>query len=58
MDGQKPKIIIDDELRLMVQPLLKDAYLRLEADILKNGCREPLKLWRGILVDGMNRLNI
>lgn len=58
MDGQKPKIIIDDELRLMVQPLLKDAYLRLEADILKKGCREPLKLWRGILVDGMNRLSI
>ena len=51
-------IIIDSRFRLMIQPLVREQYLRLEADIVRNGCHDPVKLWQGILVDGLNRIRI
>lgn len=58
MDRQIDNIIIDGRFRLMILPLVKERYLRLEADIVRNGCRDPVKLWQGILVDGLNRIRI
>lgn len=58
MDSQIDNIIIDGRFRLMILPLVKERYLRLEADIVRNGCRDPVKLWQGILVDGLNRIRI
>lgn len=30
----------------------------METDIVRNGCHDPVKLWQGILVDGLNRIRI
>lgn len=54
------RIIIDPELRELVPPLTDDERQALEANILRDGCREPLVLWRGhdILLDGHHRYEI
>jgi N6-adenosine-specific RNA methylase IME4 len=38
--------------------LLPEEYERLESNILRDGCHEPLSVWQGLLLDGHNRLKI
>jgi N6-adenosine-specific RNA methylase IME4 len=52
------EIIIDNELRKLIPSLEKDEYERLKESIKKEGVREPLMLWKGILIDGHNRKEI
>jgi N6-adenosine-specific RNA methylase IME4 len=54
------RIIVDPELRELVPPLTDDERQALEANILRDGCRDPLVLWRGhdILLDGHHRYEI
>jgi len=54
------EITIDDEFRDLLPPLMDDERERLMADINKNGCRDPLVVWKewGILIDGHNRYDI
>ncbi len=52
------KIKTDDELKNLIPPLEIDEFNRLEKSIKKEGCREPITLWKGIIVDGHNRYNI
>jgi len=52
------EIIIDDEFKFLLPPLDKTTYTWLEENILQHGCREPLVLWEGILIDGHNRYEI
>jgi len=51
-------IIIDEEFKFLLPPLDKTTYTQLEENILQHGCREPLVLWEGILIDGHNRYEI
>jgi len=51
-------IIIDEEFALYLPPLDELAYAGLESSILNYGCRVPLTLWNGILIDGHNRYSI
>ncbi|BDD12783.1 hypothetical protein FUAX_52150 (plasmid) [Fulvitalea axinellae] len=57
----KNKIRIYDELRDLIPPLVDEEFEQLEANILKEGCREPLLYWHNkqtdeyVLVDGHNR---
>lgn len=53
-------IVIDAEFKALIHPLEPDEYERLEASILKEGCRDALVVWQGenILVDGHNRYEI
>ncbi len=53
-------IVIDPEFKNRIRRLDDDEYAQLEANILADGCREPLVVWRGknILVDGHNRYEI
>jgi N6-adenosine-specific RNA methylase IME4 len=51
-------LIIDNELKSLIPPLAKEEKEILEKDILKDGIREPLIVWKGILVDGHNRYEI
>ena len=51
-------IIIDAEFSLLLPALDKATYALLEESLLKYGCRDPLVLWNGILIDGSNRLEI
>lgn len=51
-------IAIDHEFKLLLAPLTKEEFAGLEEDILRDGCRVPLDVWRGTLIDGHNRHEI
>lgn len=48
-------IAIDPEFKSLIPPLAHEELAQLEANILAEGCRDPLVTWRGILIDGHNR---
>lgn len=58
----KQKIIILEELRNFIPPLSEDEFAQLEENIVAEGCRDALILWKQdkeyILVDGHNRHKI
>lgn len=49
---------IDNEFRALIPPLGADEYAQLEANIIADGCRDPLVVWGGTLIDGHNRHKI
>lgn len=49
---------IDQEFKNWIMPLQEDEYDRLEKSIVVSGCRDPLVVWNGILIDGHNRYKI
>lgn len=53
-------IIIDPEFRSMIPPLRPEEREQLEANLLAEGCRDPLVVWKGpsVLLDGHNRHDI
>jgi len=51
-------IQIDPELKALIPPLSPDELAQLEANIIADGCRDPLVVWNGVLVDGHNRFDI
>lgn len=51
-------LVIDREFRNLIRPLHKAEYLQLEANILSDGCRDPIATWKGCIVDGHNRYEI
>lgn len=54
------KLIIDPEFKNLIPPLDPQEYRELEGLILKDGCRDPIVVWKGmnIIVDGHNRFEI
>ena len=51
-------LIIDPRFKNLIPPLQRTEYLQLEENLLADGCRDPLVVWRGTLVDGHNRYEI
>ncbi len=55
-------IVIREELRTFIPPLLDEELDQLEENILSEGCRDKLIVWKDnavfVLVDGHNRYNI
>ena len=51
-------MIIDPEFQALLLPLAPEELAQLEANIIADGCRDPLVTWRGILIDGHNRFAI
>ena len=51
---------VDPELRDLIPPLTDGEYASLKESIEKDGCREPLTIWKGqdIILDGHNRYEI
>lgn len=49
---------IDEDFKTLIRPLSQDEYLQLEANLLLDGCREPIITWNGVIVDGHNRYEI
>ena len=49
---------IDEGFKTLLAPLTEKEFEQLEENIKKEGCREPLALWKGIIVDGHNRYRI
>jgi N6-adenosine-specific RNA methylase IME4 len=52
------KVRIDPEFRALIAPLAAEEREQLEANLVAHGCRDPLALWRGVLIDGHNRYEI
>jgi len=49
---------IDPEFRALIPPLQPEELRQLEENLVAHGCRDPLVLWHGILIDGHNRYDI
>lgn len=49
---------IDPEFEALIPPLSEDERAGLEESIKARGCRVPLDVWDGVLVDGHNRFKI
>ena len=70
----KKNIIILDELKDLIPPLLESEFLSLKDNLQKNGCKDPLKIWQTnnpvinregdsdqaiyVLIDGHNRFQL
>ncbi len=51
-------IKIDPEFKALLPPLTIEELAKLEFNLKEDGCREPLMVWNGYLVDGHNRYDI
>ena len=51
-------IQIHPEFKALIGPLTREERQQLEANIIAEGCRDPLVTWNGILLDGHNRFEI
>jgi len=49
---------IDNEFKDLIPELAPEELFQLEENIKRDGCRDPLVLWNGVLVDGHNRYDI
>jgi len=56
--GTKKKLIIDNELKSFMRPLKEEEYEKLKESILREGIRDSLVTWQGILLDGYHRYKI
>ena len=52
------KLTIDPEFAALIPPLAPEEREQLERNILADGCRDPLTVWDGVIVDGHNRYEI
>lgn len=56
------EISIDEEFKRLIPPLASEERSQLEANLIADGCREPLVVWQNggesILIDGHNRFEI
>lgn len=58
MSDSQRDLIIDEQFQRLIRPLSSEEYKLLEENILRDGCREPLTIWQGIILDGHNRYKI
>lgn len=52
------KLKINPEFKSLIPPLSPNERAHLEANILREGCRDPLVVWNKTLIDGHNRYEI
>ena len=48
------KLQIDEEFKSLIPPLSTEEYNQLEENIKLEGCRDPLVVWNGFIIDGHN----
>lgn len=58
MEKKVYELKIDEEFARLIPPLADDERERLENSIKKEGCTDPLTVWKGTLIDGHNRYSI
>ena len=51
-------LMIDQEFKSIIPPLSEVEQSSLEESLKREGCREPIRLWNGVIVDGHNRYEI
>ena len=52
------KLIIDKQFKNLIPPLRRKDFEQLEKNIKKNGCHEPICVFKNIIIDGHNRYKI
>jgi N6-adenosine-specific RNA methylase IME4 len=58
MDATPDRVVIDPEFKALCPPLAAEERAQLEENCRRWGIRDPLVLWRGVLLDGHNRYEI
>ncbi len=58
MDKGYRELCIDAEFKTLIRPLRRDEYSQLEANLVLDGCRDPIIVWNGVIIDGHNRYEI
>ena len=58
LEKQVYSLQIDECFKQLIPPLNSIEYKQLEENIVKDGCREPLCIWRNKIIDGHNRYEI
>lgn len=54
----RPDLVIDPEFKSLIHPLTKRERDQLEENILRDGCRDAIVVWNGVILDGHNRYDI
>ena len=54
----KQKLQIDPYFRRLSVPATEDEQKQLEASLLREGCKEPVIVWNGVILDGHKRYEI
>ena len=57
-DNSYTRLKIDKEFKSLIRPLSEAEYLQLEANLISDGCRDPIITWKGYIIDGHNRYEI
>ena len=57
-DRSFQRLKIDREFKDLIPPLSREEYLQLEENIINEGCRDPIVVWKECIVDGHNRYEI
>jgi len=52
------KLKIDEDFKRLIPPLSSEELFQLEQNIIRDGCREPLCVWKHTILDGHNRYEI
>lgn len=52
------KLKIDKEFERLIPPTCKEERNLLKQSIIKEGCRDPIDIWNGLIIDGHNRYEI
>lgn len=58
MAEKQTQIKIDPDFKSLIRPLQRTEYLQLEQNIIQDGCRDPITIWNGYIIDGHNRYEI
>lgn len=59
MEGNEQIVLkTDKDFKNLIRPLRRQEYLALEQSIRTEGCKEPIVVWDGYIVDGHNRYAI
>ncbi|MEA5015097.1 MAG: hypothetical protein VB099_11100 [Candidatus Limiplasma sp.] len=58
IDKGYERLQINAEFKNLIRPLSREEYAQLEANLVADGCRDPIIAWNGTIVDGHNRYEI
>lgn len=58
MKTKLPLLKTDPDFQSLIPPLSNEAYEELELNIVCNGCKEPIIIWRDFILDGHTRYKI
>ncbi len=56
--SQAAPLRVDAEFQSLIAPLTPDEHRQLEANLVAEGCRDALVIWKGVVLDGHHRLEI